>query len=444
MPLGSINGILQRRLRKVFGIPSDSSVVGAFDLANNDPLLAMDNTSTLGTNLSLIKANSSNQTELPNPNGTYISGPLVQMPKTVSFDLTANGSLGTQTFFICDNAYTITGISYSAKTQGTGTLTCNVTKDTGTQAPGTGVSLQTGTFNCVTIANNTVTPAALTTTTANLTTAVNDRLAVLFTGSVATLAGVTITVTMTPNGITDTAVYFCNLNADIKTQSFYTANRDRTITSVKAVYATPFGAAITIDVTKDTGTTAAGAGTSVLTAAMAADGTANTVITPALTATAATLKMAAGDRLAVKFSATTTGVGVCVIVTFAPVAAEKSVTWQLALNAQQQVAQNFFIADSSYEVVDASCVFDVAAGGASKLAVTIDKGTTAPGGGNVVQTDNSNAGFDLNATARTVQFMTAASRHLRLMSPGDRLGLSPTGAAQSTSLVEVTVQLLPR
>ena len=382
---------------------------------------------------------------LNNPNGVNVNGPLSQGVKTVTFNLTANGSLGTQTFFIADNAYTITGINYSAKTQGTGTLTCNVTKDSGTNAPGAGVTLQTGTFDCVAIVNNTTTAGVLTATTANLTMAVGDRLAVLFTGTVSTLAGVTITVTMTPNAATDTAVYFCNVNADIKTQSFYIANRDRVITGVKCIYKTPFAAAVTIDITKDTGTTAAGAGTSILTAAMAGDGTANTLITPTLAASAATLKLsgAAGDRLTAKFSATTTGVGVCIIVTFAPVAAEAAVTWQLALNAQEQVAQCFFIADRNYEVADASCVFDVAAGGASKLAITIDKGTTAPGGGSVVQTDNSNAGFDLNATARTVQWMTPASRHLRFLAAGDRLGLSPTGAAQSTSLVAITCQLRP-
>ncbi len=384
-------------------------------------------------------------TVIANPNGVSITGPLSQGSKTVTFNLTANGSLGTQTFFICDNIYTITGIRYSAKTQGTGTLTCNVTKDTGTQAPGAGVSLQSGTFDCVTIANNTVTTGTLTSTTADLTTAVGDRLAILFTGTVSTLAGVTVTVTMTPNAASDTAVYFCNVNADIKTQTFHIANRDRVITGVKCIYKTPFAAAVTIDVTKDTGTTAAGAGTSVLSATMAGDGTANTVITGSLSATAANLALsgAAGDRLAVKFSATTTGVGICLIVTFAPIATEIFATWQLALNAQEQVAQNFFIADRGYEIVDASCVFDVAAGGASKLGITIDKGTAAPGAGSVVQTDNSSAGFDLNATARTVQWMTPATRHLRFLKAGDRLGLTPTGAAQSTSLVAITCQLRP-
>lgn len=373
-------------------------------------------------------------------NNQFINPPML---KTVTYNETLNASIGTTPFFIADQAYTVTAITYAAKTQGTGTAVANVTKDTGTQAPGAGVTLQTGTFACTTIVNNTVTAGVLTATTANLTLAVGDRLSILFTGTTTSLAGVTVTVIMTPTVAGEYANVFWRANGDIATQSFFTANRDMVVTGVKAVYGTAFGAAITIDVTKDTGTTAAGGGTSVLAATMAGDGTINTVLSPALTATAATLAMAAGDRLAVKFSATTTGALFCLIVTFQPLYIRKEVTWQLAPNSQQQVAQNFFIADRAYEVVDASCVFDVTAGGAAKLAVTIDKGTTAPGGGNVVQTDNTNAGFDMNATARTVQFMTPASLHLRLMSPGDRLGLSPTGAAQAIAKSEITVSLRP-
>lgn len=365
------------------------------------------------------------------------------MLKTVSYNETLNASIGTTPFFIADQAYTVVGISYSAKTQGTGTAVCSVTHDTGTQAPGAGSSLQTGTFACTTIVNNTPTAGVLTATPANLTLAVGDRLTALFAGTTTSLAGVVITVTMIPTAAGEYANVFWRANGDIATQSFFQANRDMVVTGVRAIYGTAFAAAVTINVMKDTGTTAAGGGTSVLAAAMAADGTINTVLTPALTATASVLSMAAGDRLSLKFSATTTGALLCVVVTFAPLYIRKEVVWQLAPNAQQQVTQNFFIADRAYEVIDASCIFDVAAGGAAKLAVTIDKGTTVPGGGNIVQTDNTNAGFDMNATARTTQFMTPASLHLRLLSPGDRLGLSPTGAAQSIADACITVSLRP-
>ncbi len=177
---------------------------------------------------------------------------------------------------------------------------------------------------------------------------------------------------------------------------------------------------------------------------MAGDATVNTLITPALAASSATLAMAAGDRLAVKFSATTTGVGICIVVVFSPIYDRMETTWQLALNAQEQVTQNFFIADRTYEIIDCSNVFDVTAGGASKLLVTIDTGTTTPGAGTATMTDNTSAGFDLAATARTVQVATPGILRNRLLNAGDRLGLLPTGAAQSTSLVAITVSMRPR
>ncbi len=388
------------------------------------------------------------------PNGIGFTNPAIAqvngqftnpaMLKTVTYNETLNGSIGTTPFFIADQAYTVVGINYVHKTLGTvAGAVASVTKDTGIQAPGTGVALQVGTFDAHAIVTNTVTPATLTATAANLTLAAGDRLSVLFAGTLTTLAGVVITVTMIPTVAGEFANVFWRANGDIATQSFFQANRDMVVTGVRAVYGTAFAGAVTVNVMKDTGTTAAGGGTSILAAAMAGDGTINTVLTPALTATASVLSMAAGDRLSLKFSATTTGALLCVVVTFQPLYVRKEVTWQLAPTAQEQVAQCFFIADRAYELVDASEIHDVIASGAATIAVTIDKGTTAPGGGNIAQTDNTNAGFDLTGTARTTQFMTAAPLRLRLLSPGDRLGLKVAGAAQSVADVCITCSLRP-
>lgn len=60
----------------------------------------------------------------------------------------------------------------------------------------------------------------------------------------------------------------------------------------------------TADVTKDTGTTAPGSGSTVLTGVMTFSGTANTRVAGTLVATVATLTLAAGDRLAVKWAGT--------------------------------------------------------------------------------------------------------------------------------------------
>ena len=391
-----------------------------------------------GSNNVVFPTQSSFPAGVSNISGQFQGPPML---KTVTYNETLNGSIGTTPFFIADQAYTVVSVNYVNKTAGTGTGTATVTHDTGTAAPGAGTALITPI--AVTAVANTVTTGVIVATAAALTLAAGDRLSVLFAGTLTTLAGVVVTVTLLPTAASETAQIFWRANGDIATQTVFQANRDMVITGVKAIYGTAFATAVTVDLTKDTGTTAAGGGTSVLLATMAGDGTINTVLTPSLAVSAATLAMAAGDRLAVKFSATTTGALFCLVVTFAPNYNRKEVTWQLAPNAQQQVAQCFFIADRYYEVFDASCIFDVTAGGASKLGVTIDKGTTAPGGGSTIQTDNAAAGFDLAATARTTQFMAPALIHLRLLSPGDRLGLKVSGAAQSTSLVEVTCSLRP-
>lgn len=365
-----------------------------------------------------------------------------------SFVIGANASIGqNNTFFIADKTYYIQAIKYSHATacSTAGTVTATVTRDTGTTAPGQGTSLMSNTFNAKATANTVVSGTLNGTlnlpTDAVLVLNAGDRLCLAFSNATLTsLACPVVTVFFSPGCTGELAVYAVHKNADITTQTFHVATRDMQVQAVYAIYGTAFAAAVTIDVTKDTSTNAPGAGTSILTAAMAGDGTINTLITPALAASAATLKMAAGDRLAVKFSAVTTGVDVCVVVVFQPLYRRKEVTFQLSLNAQQAVAQNFFIADRDYELIEAACTFATAAGGASVMTVTVDKGTTAPGAGNL--TDAS--GFNLNSTANTVQYLAAGAMRLRYIYAGDRLGLNFSGAAQSSAKVAVTVSLLYR
>lgn len=101
-----------------------------------------------------------------------------------------------------------------------------------------------------------------------------------------------------------------------------------------------------------------------------------------------------------------------------------------------------FVAPVACQVVAASEVHGVAAGGASKLQLTKDTGTDAPGGGTDLLTNNTNTGFDLNATANTVQAgtLTATTASLQLAT-GDRLALDFANSIQSTAGLAVTVWL---
>jgi predicted membrane-bound mannosyltransferase len=105
-------------------------------------------------------------------------------------------------------------------------------------------------------------------------------------------------------------------------QTFFVANRAYQVVAVSFVSAVAEATAgsLSLQVVKDTSTNAPGAGTNLLTnntnAGFNCKSTANTVQTGTLSTTASDLQLAAGDRLALDFSAGATElVGVTVTVT---------------------------------------------------------------------------------------------------------------------------------
>lgn len=110
-------------------------------------------------------------------------------------------------------------------------------------------------------------------------------------------------------------------------ECFFIANRACKVIAIRQVHSTAGsdGLAVNLQVTKDTSTNAPGAGTDLLTnntnAGFDLKGTANTVQTGTLTSTAASLLLAAGDRLSLDYAGTLTAVaGVVVTVTLEYVA----------------------------------------------------------------------------------------------------------------------------
>lgn len=110
--------------------------------------------------------------------------------------------------------------------------------------------------------------------------------------------------------------------ANAVTTPFFIADQSYVITQIQAVWGTAESTgAMDINVEKLTGTTAVGSGTAVLSAAIDATGTANTVATGTLSTTAATLNVAPGNRLGVTLTATPNEVkNIVVTVKIAPVA----------------------------------------------------------------------------------------------------------------------------
>lgn len=100
----------------------------------------------------------------------------------------------------------------------------------------------------------------------------------------------------------------------------------------------------------------------------------------------------------------------------------------------------FFVATAACKVIAVSEVHSVAAGGASALQLVKDTGTTAPGAGTDLLTST---GFDLNATANTVQVGTLVGTASSLaLAAGDRLSLDWANTIQSTAGLVVTVTLV--
>ena len=135
-------------------------------------------------------------------------------------------------------------------------------------------------------------------------------------------------VTVAGNLVTTTKLVTLNLPGAtlLADQSFFTAERAYQVTSVVEIHATAGVdvGAVNMQVTKDTSTDAPGAGTDLLTnntnAGFDLKGTANTVQVGTLTATTASLQLAAGDRLSVDFAGVlTTLAGVQLTVALQPI-----------------------------------------------------------------------------------------------------------------------------
>lgn len=443
---------LTRAMQKTwFGEPNATEQFALPVLANNNEYLPVPN-SAVDNYIPMIGVSPGGISHIP-----------IGMP--VTYTCLPNSSLGNTRFFVSDSYWRVAAIRFAYKTQGTGSIAINVTKDTLTSstatAPGSGTPLLATAFNGVTAAANfsqtgTLIPAG----SAALYLSPGDSLSVLFTGTLTAIAGVQITVDLvntcnvtlagapayqpplqTPIGQSvpsNVSQFYVRLNTETSNQVFFNANRDMDIVAVYATIVTGFAAAITLDITKDTGTQAPGAGGSILAAPM--DGTLNNrLLVPALNNTSFRRNMLAGDRLAIKYSATTTGAGLCITVVFAPLYNRLEISIPCGLFAgptNDTGVQYFFQAFRNYEVVAVSCIYPAVSGSASTLAVTVDKQVQAPGAGTLVQT-----AFDTTLTANTMQFATLSTLYNRLLSPGDRLGFLPSSPADLPGKTCVTVSL---
>lgn len=112
----------------------------------------------------------------------------------------------------------------------------------------------------------------------------------------------------TPNGPT---VISRTLGALDVSHVIFISDSNYQVSSIKVVWGVAGGAGAVLDVEKLTGTTAPGSGTSMQTGSVDLTATANTVTTPTLTGTVATLQLATGNRIGIKLGGILTGLVGC-------------------------------------------------------------------------------------------------------------------------------------
>jgi len=361
--------------------------------------------------------------------------------KTVNFR-SGQGSVGTagpRSFWIADGAYTVVAI-YESHAVAETTAATNTAMIRKRSATVTIVDLMTAGFNLKGTAD-TVQTATLSAVSGATSIAAGDRIEWTNSTTSTQLAGVTVTVVLAPGNRNNQATFYAT-GAGLADCVFYVATRPMVITRVDYVHTVAASAASNVQLVIDTSTNAPGAGTDVLTNNTAAgfdcNGTANVVQNGTFTAGT---RMAAGDRLAVDFSGTLTGLaGMVLTVTFAPSEDLKEVSISNQANGTH-IDANFFIADRPYYVYLASAVWSTA-GSSGNTQLVIASGTTAIASGVDLIALDTAAGFQHDGTANTVEVGTFISEGVRYMNTGDRLGLD---FATITSLVGFvcTVTLKP-
>ena len=224
----------------------------------------------------------------------------------------ANGDIATGTIYL--NVVPGTSVRAVAVRWGTagtdaGAVTCDVTKDTSTNAPGAGTSVLGAAQSVKGTANVAVYPALASLTTRTM--AVGDRLAIKMTGTLTALANLCVSVFFNAGPDSHIVIPLTSWDAQATDRTVYVADTYIRVTDYWGTWSTASSSNKKL-LTKDTGTQAAGAGTGLLTDNSAAGiDTSTTANTPVgslpLTAvsTMPTLWLAPGDRLGIKNAGTT-------------------------------------------------------------------------------------------------------------------------------------------
>lgn len=123
-----------------------------------------------------------------------VGGVIVPQTKTLSFPLNALNIAVSSALFVADEAYQITSVKASWGVASV-SMVFDIEKLTGTTVPGAGTSLLQSTID-TSGAANTVNTGSLTGTTADLQLAVGNRIGIKISGTITSLVGMVLTLTL--------------------------------------------------------------------------------------------------------------------------------------------------------------------------------------------------------------------------------------------------------
>jgi hypothetical protein len=206
-------------------------------------------------------------------------------------------------------------------------------------------------------------------------------------------------------------------SAQLTDQVFFIAPHALKIEKIDCVYATANGAAFTATIKKVADGDALTSGVAMHTAdEFDLNSTTNTVQTATLSVVPGVTNLAYKERLGIDFTGTITSVaGLVVTITYSP--GNKGEIARYCMNLNGDLAdQSFFVATRPLKIAKILYVSSVKSTSACNFQVQKCAGTTAPDSGTDLLTNNTNAGFDCNAVANTVQVgtLSATAANLRL------------------------------
>lgn len=181
------------------GLTLSGALAGATTGAFSSTVSMTALTATSGTFSGLVAANlgvtvAAGQTAaVTDTDKLTVGGNIIANTVTMTCSQLDANSVSGDCAFIADRAYTITSIKFVQATAGGAGCVADMEKLTGTQAPGGGAVVGTGSYDCNATANNTVTTYTLSGTP---TLAAGNRLAIKLGGTLTALKGLTALVQM--------------------------------------------------------------------------------------------------------------------------------------------------------------------------------------------------------------------------------------------------------